>query len=341
MLILGVCLGLIVTIIIFVIIILNKNNITYVDDPPKEIITDVDTPPERKGKYSTIIVTDNFYEGVSIKNKKDINKLIIEDSVKQKKYCPEEILEIENTIIKKFDITAVNLCELSTDFSKELVNVLQVIYDEYPEIRGNLTNLTLINTSINESYIAAFAMYYNFATADTTSTYPWGIKTQIFLNTKYFLNESYLDSSVEAGSASGHFTPNATKYSVVAHEFGHYLSYMALLKSKNIESTLLVNEKNLDLVYEIMANYSQGKYSLDMIEEAYRRYVRDTGDIIGIDEWRGTISNYALAKDDSGKYIYDETIAESFADVYANGSNATAASRYVVEVLKERVSGDS
>ena len=56
-----------------------------------------------------------------------------------------------------------------------------------------------------------------------------------------------------------------------------------------------------------------------------------------MDEWRGTISKYALAKDNSGNYIYDETIAESFHDVYLNGDNAKDASKYVIKVLKSKL----
>ena len=58
---------------------------------------------------------------------------------------------------------------------------------------------------------------------------------------------------------------------------------------------------------------------------------------IGFDEWRATISKYAVTKDNSGKYLYDETIAESFHDVYVNGDNAVDASKYIVAVLKSRL----
>ena len=59
--------------------------------------------------------------------------------------------------------------------------------------------------------------------------------------------------------------------------------------------------------------------------------------IVTLDEWRGTISQYALAKDNSGAYIYDETIAESFHDVYLNGDNAKDASKYIYTVLKSEL----
>ena len=64
---------------------------------------------------------------------------------------------------------------------------------------------------------------------------------------------------------------------------------------------------------------------------------RDNNTTMTLDEWRGTISKYALAKNNRGEYIYDETVAESFHDVYLNKNNASDASKYVVAVLKKRL----
>jgi len=78
---------------------------------------------------------------------------------------------------------------------------------------------------------------------------------------------------------------------------------------------------------------------LTMIKEAYENCKKDTNTTLEFDEWRATISSYAVAKDNNGDYIYDETIAEGFHDVYLNGDNAKEASKYVVNVLKERLEG--
>ena len=71
-----------------------------------------------------------------------------------------------------------------------------------------------------------------------------------------------------------------------------------------------------------------------MLDEAYDNYKKEKG-YIDFDTWRGQISEYALAKDDEGKYIYDETIAEAFHDVYLNGDNANIVSKYIIKVLKK------
>lgn len=311
---------------------------TNSNETNEEIVQNQNSQP-KKGKYTTVIITDNTYSGVKISNDTDAFELIAKDSTSQKKNCPSEIKKIEDDIINKYGITAVNLCEMDIGFAKEIDNVFKKIYEEYPSVRGYITNLTLINGSISNNYIAAFMPIFNFAKSDSTSTYPWVIKTQILLNTTYFLNQERLRSSVIDASKSGHFPKNATIYSPVAHELGHYLSFLAMMKNYELNSILLVDNNNINLMYKVYDDFGKGDFSLTMIKEAYEKYKSDINTTMSLDEWRGTISSYALAKDNSGEYIYDETIAESFHDVYLNGTNAAEASKYVVSVLKEKLEG--
>ena len=292
-----------------------------------------------RSKYKTAIVYDNKYSGVNATTEEAANKLIIKDSVDQKKNCPSEIIAIENKIIEEYGITAVNLCEMEISFAKEIANVFKKIYEEYPGTEDVLTNLTLVNATMSEGYIAAFQPIFAFATSDTNSTYPWILKTQIYLNTSYFLNQEKLKASVQDGSESGHFPPNATIYSPVAHEMGHYLSFLAMMKNYNVDSILLIKDEDINNLYTLIDDFGQGNFSLKMIKEAYENYKKDTSTSLSIDEWRETISSYAVAKDNSGNYIYDETIAEAFHDVYLNNDNATAASKYVINVLKKYLKG--
>ena len=57
------------------------------------------------------------------------------------------------------------------------------------------------------------------------------------------------------------------------------------------------------------------------------------------DNFRRSISEYAIAKDKKGNYIYDETIAEAFHDVYLNKESARPASIYIVNELKQYLGG--
>ncbi len=334
-------LGMFIIAINLIIIGVNKNKNYYFnlneEKTNNEIVQSTNETP--KGKYKTIIVYDNTYSGVKIKNKKDAIKLIQKDSVSQKDNCPSQIKQIEEQMIKDYNITAINLCEMDADFAKELGNVFKKIYKDYPSVKGYFTNLTLVNVSMADNYIAAFMPVFNFATSDSETTYPWVIKTQMLLNTSYFLNKEKLAASVTDGSNSGHFPKNSTIYSPVAHELGHYLSFLAMMKHYKLSSILLIDDSNLNLFYKVYSDFGKGDYSLAMIKEAYENYKKDNNNYMSLDEWRGTISNYALAKDNSGDYIYDETIAESFHDVYLNGNKASNASKYIVEVLKEKLEG--
>lgn len=341
---LGIGIGLGITIVIFICAITIKtfDNKYYFNNQSYDSSTDIPSKKEKvqkKGKYSTVIIYDNIYTGVKIDNNKDAYDLIVKDSVSQKNNCPKEIKVIEDDIIHKYNITAVNLCEMDVEFAKELENALDKIYTEYPSIKGYITNLTLVNASLSDNYIAAFMPAFNFATSNTSSTYPWVIKTQILLNTSYFLNEERLEASVASGSSSGHFPPNATKYSPIVHELGHYLSFLAMMNSYDINSILLIDNNNINTFYKLYDDFAKGGYSYKIIEEAYNNYKNDTNTLLSIDEWRGTISDYALAQDNSGNYIYDETIAEAFHDIYLNDSNAQDASKYIVNVLKQKLEG--
>ena len=341
MVLIGVIIGAVGCLLLFIAyaLINTKNSYFFQIDKNKnkpEDVQTVDNKPKR-GKYETAIITDNTYSGVKIKGSKDAYSLIEKDSTSQKDNCPKEIKKVEDEIISKYGITAVNLCEMDVGFAKELGNVFKVIYEEYPSVRGYITNLTLINGTMSDNYIAAFMPVFNFATSDSTSTYPWVIKTQVLLNTSYFLNPERLDSSVKEGSSSGHFPKNATIYSPVAHELGHYLSFLAMMNNYKLDSILLIDNDNINTFYDLYADFAKGDHSLSMIKEAYDNYKRDNNTTMTLDEWRGTISKYALAKNNRGEYIYDETVAESFHDVYLNKNNASDASKYVVAVLKKRL----
>lgn len=313
----------------------------YISDTPREsgtVVSDTNTTSNnipKKGKYQTAIISDNIYRGVTISSKEDGYQLITKDSVSQKDNCPKEILSIENTFISKYKMTAVNLCEISVDFSKEIMNVFDKVYKDFPQLEKYLTNLTITNDSDNSGFIAAFQPFFAFA--DNNGNYPVIAKTSVLLNSKYFLNEESLKSSMIASSKAGHFPPNATRSSSIAHELGHYISFVTMMSSHSYDSVYYTDSVDRQNgLYEVLIDFSDGTYSLDILKTAYDNYKNDTNDNIEFDDWRGTISKYALAKDNNGEYIYDETIAESFHDMFINGDSAKLASKYIYQELKSR-----
>lgn len=287
--------------------------------------------------YTSIVYDNQYLAQFTIKTEQDVYNLISTDSKKQKNNCPNNIREIEQNIVNNYGITAVNLCEMDEDFALELSNVVKYIYQEFPSARNYLTNLTLANVGKENSFIAAFMPIFTFSTSNTTSGYPVATKTQIILNAKYFLNKEKIKNSVSYGSRSGYFPPNATRSSTVAHEFGHYLSYVALLNYYETDQLNYVRANETSLLYEVYNDFNSGAFSKALLEEAFAIYVVKTGSTESFYEFRASISQYAIAKDSNGSYIYDETIAEAFHDYYLNGSRAKPASLAIVEVLKSKL----
>jgi hypothetical protein len=166
----------------------------------------------------------------------------------------------------------------------------------------------------NSSFIAAFMPIFTFATSDTGSGYPVGSKTQIILNAKYFLNTAKIENSASYGSKTGYFPPNATRSSTVAHEFGHYLSYVALLNYYQSGKLNYVTTGQAAKLYNVYDDFNSGNFSRILLEEAYEEYLKVYGNNLTFLGFRESISKYAVAKDNTGSYIYDETIAEAFPD---------------------------
>lgn len=293
-----------------------------------------------KSKNKTDIETENQYT-INYNGKlteKVAKEFIVEDSENQKDNNTDEIEEVENKFIKKYSITAANLLEMDPDFAEGLTEVFKKIYKEYPEAEGYLTNITLWNTSLSDKgIIAAYQPLFLFADVNTSYGEALIFKMRVLLSARYFLNESKMEKEIKSCEKQGWFPENCDIYSAVSHELGHYLSFLAMMKEYGVDSTLILTEENNDVMIELANDFSEGTFSLEMIEEAYKNYKKDYDTDEDIDEWRGHISGYALAQDNEGEYIYDETIAEAFHDVYLNGDDAAIQSQYIVEVLKERL----
>ena len=286
------------------------------------------------GNGRTSIETEKTYRNVSFSTASDVYQLIDKDSKEQKQKCPSGINTIENKIKNELDIKAVNLCEIDTSMAEGIYKAIKRIFELFPTVKGNITNLSIMNMdSYNPGTIAFYQPFFPFIENSDKAAY----KMRIMLNAKYFLNENLIKDAMESSSKAGHFPPNSTMYSAVVHEMGHYLSFYAMKKNKRVSQTLIVTPSNENEVVSLAQAFGNGSFSLKLLQEAYNLYLSEGNQNISFDSWRGTISKYALAKDDSGKYIYDETIAEAFHDVYLNDNSAKPASKYIYRVLKKYV----
>lgn len=284
----------------------------------------------------TSVEHDNTYTINVATTEQNIIDVIKQDSLQEKEGCPEQIIAIENRIINNYEIDAVNLCELDLDFALELEQVIKYIYDEYPTARGYLSHISLGNMEKGSTTIAFFQWIFPFT--ESTIDGNLGYKSRIILNSSYYLNLNKFKSDVKRNSNAGHFPKNATVYSPLAHEFAHYLSFVATNHYHGVEpQMILTNNYVYEKYYLAILDFNDGTHSKRMIEEAYNNYKMKTGTTLSFDEFRATISQYAMAKDSSGQYIWDETIAEAFHDVYLNGDNAADASKEIVAVLRKYV----
>ncbi len=288
----------------------------------------------KASKGVTSIVYDyQYYNQLTFNNLNDVLKLIASDSNRQKGSCLPNVVAIEKEITRNYGITAVNFCEMDPDFALELERVVAHIYNNYPTARNYLTNITVANID-KATYIAAFMPVFSFGTSKPNNSYPIAIKSQIILNAKYFLDSKKLDATVKKGVDSGYFPPNTTRSSTVAHEFGHYLAFVALCNHYKSGRLNFIRSSEQDKLFTIYEDFNVGKFSYRILQEAYSKYKATYNNGLSFDGFRETISTYAMAKDKSGDYIYDETIAEAFHDCYLNGDLAQPASMAIVEVLK-------
>lgn len=289
----------------------------------------------------TAVVSDNIYKDATLNDRSDAVNLIVSDSDLQKEKCSdEEIKKIERRLEVKHKIIAVNLCEMDVDFALELEKTIDKVFNDFPTIKGYLTNVTLTNPDENTNYIAAFTATQLFATSNTIDTYPHAYKMVMNLNTMYFLDPTYLEDTVRESSLSGYFPKGASRSSVVAHEFGHYVSFVSLLRSTFLDDTLLLTKDNYQRYLDLVNSWNRGDFSKKIITEAYNNYKKANPKVnISEYEFRASISTYAVATDVEGNYIYDETIAEAFHDNYLNGDNAKPASREIIKVLKKYMNG--
>ena len=316
------------SIVVFIIINYSHNTFHFIN---RETNTSLINPVITN---KTVVETDNVYSNVEIETIEDAIKLIKEDSNKQKDSCPNNVKSIEELMINNFDIKAVNLCEMSYGLAVELYQTMNTIYKMFPSIKGNITNITIGNfNSKSHGVIAFYQPLFPFA---QSKDYKEVYKMRIVLNARFFLNENLLNETIKQSSLSGYFPPNANITSPIAHELGHYISFYAMRKNNKIDQSLLYKKDDHNY-YLLIDKYDSSEFSKQMLEEPYKLYLDEGNTQIDFDKWRETISQYAVTKNESGKELYDETIAEAFHDVYLNKDNAKLASKYIIKILKKYV----
>ena len=198
---------------------------------------------------------------------------------------------------------------------------------------SNLTNISIVNSQ--DTFITKFIPMVSFTKSSSESTFPWTIKTQLLLNANYYLNTKLFNLTFDNMTKLSFYPKGASKESLLAHEIGHYVSYLAIMKKNNIDPNILLNQSAINNYQLLLTEYEYDKFFLNLIAEAYEEYKKDTNTTMSLIDFRSSISKYAIVQDNKGEYIYRETIAEAFHDTIINGSNATDASKYIMKNINK------
>ena len=294
----------------------------------------------RYGYNVSLLKTDNVYNEMPINNIEDAYAIIESDIDEQNIQCSSniEVFLIESAIEKNHNIKNVNLCDVSEKEALKIQSVIDKVYSLFPNIQGYLTNITITNAITKSDYVAYFQSINQFVNSkENINEFNKVNKTQILLNSYYFLNEDILKTPITDDVPDGWYVNDATWESTIAHEFGHYISFVALLKSNNIDSIVLVTPENYESINKILELSDSGTFSDEIINTALTSYNTKYNTTLSLEEFTTSISKYANSKSKSGNILSEETIAEAFHDYYLHQNLASKSSLEIINVLKEKL----
>ena len=217
------------------------------------------------GYNVSILNTNNTYSNKIVNNYNEALNLIIEDLDNQSWKCSHEIetSQYEYEIQNKTSIPIVSFCDASDNVSKKIIGVIEEMYNLFPNISGALTNISITNASTNKEYIARFQPMFQFVNAnEDIKKFNKVNKTQILLNSYYFLNEDIMNAPISSVVGSDWYVNDATWESTIAHELGHYISFTIFLRQNNLNNITFVTEENEDKINNVMNNFDTGEFSL-------------------------------------------------------------------------------
>ena len=292
------------------------------------------------GYNSSIIKTDNKYHKETINSYEDALEFIEKDFKEQTFMCYKdlEITKIEYSLMENYSIPSVVFCDISLKEAQKLRDVIVKMYDLFPNIKGALTNITITNAKSKDEYIAFFQPMYQFVNIeDDIKEYNKVNKTQILLNSYYFLNEDILNKPLSSVLPENWYVKDATFESTLAHELGHYITFVIFLKEHNLNNITFVNQDNYDLINKLMEEYDKRLFAEDILKEALNNYNQNYNANLDLGSFSSLISTYASSKDQNGNLIFDETIAEAIHDYYLHGDLLNNSSKEIIKIIKRRL----
>ena len=291
--------------------------------------------------YSTSIInTDNIYNKKNIETIDDAYEIIKKDFSSQSWKCfsSPELSILEYELMDNYNIASVTFCDISYNEATKISNVIKRIYELFPNIKGGLTNITITNAKTQSEYIAYFQPRYQFVNSqDDIAIFNKVNKTQILLNSYYFLNENILSTNINDVVGTGWYVDDATWESAIAHEFGHYISFMTLLKEYGLNNITLETNLNSNVINKALEDFDSGSHSKNIVSNALNNYNLKYNSNLTLEQFSLAISNYSGTKDKNGNIIFEETIAEGVHDYYLHGTNCKKESYEIIRVIKDEL----
>ena len=313
-----------VLIVVFGILLINKNKNIYYVSEIKEIASETTNYRSKTSVDASKYISN--YVGTDTKYKDAIVKI----SESEKEKCSKTTtLKYEEELIKKYNLYSANLCELSDEYLENLISIYEYAREEYPHIFDYVyTNQLLYDANskfaVSNGFSSSIALYGLFdSISDKNGS---NNRLGMLLNTTYFLDEAYFEQIIIKNVNSGHFPENATIYSPIIHELGHKLHYDLVFMKYGVKDFSIVNDSNYNSVVKVYNDLNNQITTTEIVKKAIKRaYGIDTENIKGYTQ---KISSYAEVN-------ANEAIGEAVHDWYLNGEKANRLSIAIVEILKE------
>lgn len=283
------------------------------------------SPSSLKEGLTTTIEYDKKYNAV-VASKEDAWKVIRMYGDRQKAtYNNPKISAIETKMEEEFDIAYVTLGEIDEETAKDIYRAFKYMYDTYPKLKGTLTDFTLGNFSWN-----AMAQTRTFEFVTNNYDAPIVLKREIVVSATDFLNRSILLEACTRNEETGFWPKNASVSMIIVHELGHHLLDVHNATLHGFSGNYVTKE-NLDAYRDYAGeNLSWNQAEIKrIIEEAYKEWSKTNAG--SEEDFRRSISGYAVGTQSDGGVSYTETFAEAVADIFANGDNAAMASKLIVK----------
>ena len=292
------------------------------------------------GYNTAIIKTDNIYNKKSVNSLEEANQMIENDLDNQNFKCSYALdtFRLETDIESAYSIPNVSLCDISYNEAEKIKDVIDKMYALFPNMKGVLTNISITNAKTKSEYIAYFQPMFQFVNPnEDINSYNKVNKTQILLNSYYFLNEHVMSKPVASVVGENWYVKDATWESTIAHELGHYITFVIFLRENGLENITFVTKDNESKINELLKIYESGEFSTNIVQQALNNYNNKYNTSLDLDTFTLTISKYAGVKNNSNVLIADETIAEAIHDFYLHGENLSKSSYEIVKIIRARL----